>query len=453
MRYDLSRAILRAALLAAALLVSTTGFAGQNSAPGAVDLARTGAYTVSRAHHEQKLRGGVQVVADEGTQLQVARRTAVPLRPNRPDSWCHALRMTAGHLSFAVPAGDPPPTSILVTTPHRIGIVSLGGEGEVLVGPDSTTVVARSGSLLVGKGNDWNELTAGQVRTLTRAGAGPDRGIIAKPHVAAAPSLVVAPEGGTASGSVSIAPVAGAASYELEVVRFDDHNERVVKHLSTSHTKVAIDGLRPGSYAIRARAVDATGVTSAAGRSDPVRVVAIDLPEGAVTEDGKVWLMPGQRIGLLGSRGLQLTYGASCKYFVAAPRDIGLVGGRSTVARLRATGSDQETSLLLEPRPHQAFVRVGPPGATWPSDLLEVDVTVVDSRGRPAPFAPVSKKVLVNGHEVAVDWQVHGARQRAIVEPPASSGPWQVEVVVSDRFGTIAREQHSVPATPQMALR
>jgi hypothetical protein len=72
---------------------------------------------------------------------------------------------------------------------------------------------------------------------------------------------------------------------------------------------------------VRASAVDADGIAGMAVRSEPIRVVAVDLPAGALAAGDTLWLLPGQRVKLLGADGLEMTYGAANRYFV---------GGRAT---------------------------------------------------------------------------------------------------------------------------
>jgi hypothetical protein len=294
-------------------------------------------------------------------------------------------------------------------------------------------------------GNDWKVLEAGHVRSLS-GGQIETRRIVGAPTISLERELLLTRQGETTEGAIRVGPVAGAEHYELEIVGESERRTVIVPPFLAHASWIPIPSLGPGTYRVRVRAVDSYGVRSDARTTAPIRVVAFDVPQGAVVDGSTVWLPPGGRVQLVRPVGLEMTYGSTTRYFIDAPRDIGLAGGNDTVARIRVRGGDDEARLWLRRRP-AVDLRVETRRADRESHTVEIEIVAFDSKGLVSTTSSLHKRVRIDGRPVAVTWRQRGAHQRAVVTIPPRGAPTQVEVRIEDAVGPLA--ETSVEIAPQ----
>jgi hypothetical protein len=164
-------------------------------------------------------------------------------------------------------------------------------------------------------------------------------------------------------------------------------------------------------------------------------VIGAELPPGSRYEHGTILLGQHARVKLIGSEGLQATYGDS-SYFIDAPSSFGLARGRETVVRLREAGSNEEVRVQMAPRTLRADVKIGPRLARWPLDKVDVTVQLFDARGQAvAESVQVKPEVFVDHDTSALQWTRSGNTLHATIPAAKGAGPWIVRVEVADEFG------------------
>ena len=400
-----------------------------------------GSALVAGAHGARyELRGGAVVDIAAGSEFSFEPSLRVPLsRPGEPDTLTRVVRLTHGTLDATVTPAKHDATALMVHGPGKMSSVTRSGTSTFVAADDRSTAACRAGDMLVGVGNDWKPLKEGLARTLA-----PENPIAApRPFVGPpAPSfdraLLFIRGGSTGSAEATWQPVKDAASYDVRVSRMEEKGAVLVSHESVSAARAPLHDLEPGMYSIVVASMDKYGLAGSASPSKSIRVAALEVPEGAVVaDDGTIVLAKDQRVRLLGSEGLEVSYGTS-RFFGAAPTTLGLAHNESVVARLRAPGATDETVIRLEPKGLRARVQVGPRAAYWPGDDVTITVDLYDASGRPIPEnADAKPTVTVNLEPVKLDWRRAGRTMRATVPPSMSHGPWIIRAEVRDARGEL----------------
>lgn len=385
-----------------------------------------------------ELKGGPVIDIAPGSEFSFDPSRRVPLgKPGAPDTLTRVVRLTRGTVEVTVPTVKKEPTAVMVRGLGKMSSVTRGGIATYVVDGDRSTVACRSGDTLVGLGNDWKGLKEGFARTL----APEDPTALVHPLLGA-PSprfdrgLVFVRGNESGHAEASWQPVKGAVRYDVRVSRGESKNAVLVSHESTASPSAPLRDLTAGTYAVVVSAIDKSGLLGVSSESKSLRVARLQVPEGAtVTDDGTIILSKEQRVTVLGSEGLEVSYGTST-FFGSAPNTLGLSHNESVVARLRAPGSADETIIRLEPRGLRARVHFDPKAAYWPSDKVTVTVELYDTTGRTVPDgADVEPVVTVNLEPVKLDWQRSGYTLRAVVPQSPTPGPWIVRAEVADAHG------------------
>jgi len=290
----------------------------------------------------------------------------------------------------------------------------------------------------VGVGNDWKALKQGFARTLAPEDpSAVPRPILAAPMPAFDRGLVFVHDADTGSANASWRAVKDAKSYDVRVSRAEGARTTVVSRELVTVASTGLRALSPGTYSIVVTAIDKSGLLGTPSEAKVIRVAGLEMPEGAtVGQDGAIVLAREQRVRLLASSGLEVSYGTS-QIFAPAPSTLGLAHNESVVARVRAPGTADETIIRLEPRGLRARVQVGPRTASWPRDSVVVAVELYDDSGRPIPEGSVTPTVTVNLERVKLYWQRSVRAMRATIPPSASGGPWVVRAEVRDGRGEL----------------
>jgi hypothetical protein len=409
-------------------------------APGVVSASdsTSAASAASPEPQTRKLPGGAVLRIAPGTQFTVGHPIKVQLGSRPERTLAQTIRLVSGRVEVDLPASKTPTTAVLVQGPSRISAVTKGGHSVVIAGSKHVTVAAVSGEMLVASGNDWRTLPSGIVRDFQN-GSGTDHAVLPAPQAKVSSPVALSVSDGPKGSPLEAAatPIARAAAYEFGLWKIAGSDRQLLKRLRSKGTSVELGHLAPGSYGITAHATEASGLEGAESELVPVRVVSAQLPEGAKLTDGGILLTPTQRIKLVGTEGVEVSYGRAPQ-FVPAPNTIGLIRGEPTLVRLRARGSKDELALTLAPRTLHADVQLGPARAHWPQDRVAVSVRLTDSRGRAVKSDVVAKaKVFVNVTPVQVDWKREGNLMTGTVPSGTGAGPWVVRVEIADDTGSV----------------
>jgi hypothetical protein len=387
---------------------------------------------------ERKLPGGGVLRTSRGIQMKTGHPVQVQLdsRPDRTPA--QSITLTSGRLEADLPSVKNPAMAVLVQAPRKVSAVAKGGRSVVIVEGNHVTVGAISGEMLVASGNDWRVLASGIVREFVNGAPSGDHEVLKAPQASLSAPILLSVSGEHTSVVAHASPIARAASYEFSVFRVRGGERQLLKRVESKDSQAKLEDLEPGSYAVSAHAIEASGLEGAESETVPLRVVKAALPEGAKLTDGGILLPPAQRVRLLGTEGVQVSYGKAAD-FVGLPDDIGLIRGEPTLVRLRAAGSKAELALRLSPRTVQADIKLGPARARWPQDTVSVSVRLTDARGRPLGDDVTVKPIAyVNVTPVKVEWKREHNVLSAVIPQSAEPGPWVVRIEIKDDTGAVA---------------
>lgn len=389
-------------------------------------------------HVERKLPGGAVLRTERGTHMSVGRPLKVQLDSRGGRTPAQSVGLTSGRVEVELPLVKNPSSAVLVQAPFKVSAVAKGGRSIVIASGKHVSIGAISGEMLVATGNDWRVLPAGMVREFVNGSAQADHEVLKAPTATLSAPILLSVSGEHTSVNASATPIARATGYEFSLYRTRGREREFLKRVESKDPQVKLEDLEPGSYAVSAHAVESSGLEGAESEVVPLRVVKAELPEGAKLTEGGILLPPSQRVRLMGTEGVQVSYGKVAD-FVPLPDDIGLIRGQATLVRLRATGSNAELSLRLSPRAVQADIKIGPPRARWPQDNVIVSVRLSDARGRPLGDDVAVKPIAyVNVTPVKVEWKRDHNVLHAVIPPSSEPGPWVVRVEVTDDTGALA---------------
>jgi hypothetical protein len=363
----------------------------------------------------------------------------VPLGvPGEADMLTRVVRVVRGTIDVSVPTGKREPTALMIRGPGKMSLVTKAGFATFVASDDRSTAACRSGNTLVGVGNDWRILKEGFARTL--AASTPTalpRPILGRPTPSFDHGLVFVRDSETGNAIASWQPVKDADRYDVHVGRVDGSKIAPFSHELTTSTSAPLRALSPGTYSVVVTAIDKTGLLGMPSQPKELRVSGLETPKGAsVGSDGAIVLAKEQRVRLLASEGLEVSYGTS-QIFGPAPSTLGLAHGESVVARIRAPGTTEETFIRLEPRGLRARVQLSPTTASWPRDSVTVTVEPYDTSGRPIPDENLTTTVTVNLERVKLAWQRDDHALRAVIPASATRGPWVIRAEVRDGRGEL----------------
>jgi hypothetical protein len=410
------------------------------SAARAGEAARLGSNVGTESGTTKQLPGGAVLHLAPGTVIEIVRTLKLQLGPpGSAETVTQVVKLVSGRVDAEVPLSRVPKTAVLFQAAHKVSAVAKGGHSIAIADADRVTFAAVDGDMLAASGNDWKTLPSGMVRGFVGHDSTPqEHAVPGVPELSVPKPLLIALGGQAPSATVQVGGVAQAEHYELSLWRLGEKGHELLRHLDARGTSGEIPGLEPGRYEVTARAVDSAGIFGKESVARTLRVVGTQLPDGARFENGAILLGQHGRVKLVGTDGLEASYGAST-HFVHAPSSVGLLRGDGTVVRLREPGTTAEVRLSLEPRTLHADVTISPKAAHWPQDKLEVTVHLFDARGRAVSEAvKVKAKVLVDVQPVEVNWTRSGNLLSAQIPAATGRGPWVVRVEVSDEFGDAA---------------
>ncbi len=387
------------------------------------------------------LAPGVTLRLAQGTRLTRLPTITLALAEKDTSDRAYVVELASGTLDVEIDTSKPPVHAVLVKAPRRVGAVAKGGHARIVATDKAVTVAAISGrDMISALGDRWRALRVGRAFSVSDSDpAGQYREVPGAPQARLSKSLLIAPEGKTASLVLDWAAVSSAESYRLEV--FGDKAKPGVSILSQSFGKgPATFALPPGSYRVQLSARDGWGLETACPRPLPVRVVGVRLPHHALIEQGTIRISRYQKVQLLAVDGLELTYGERGDLFIPAAKTLGLYEDQPLTVRLRDAASGAESRLRLEPLLESARIELSPRRAIWPKDTLEARIVlqgVGDASARSLGLVP---EVTVNARPIPVEWTEQAGQLTARVDKPPISGPWVVRVGLRDTQQNLVAE-------------
>lgn len=426
-----------------ALLLNAASAEPAASAP---NLRQEGTYTADAGPITQHLGGDVKATVDAGTKFRVLPTTYIKLHPSKPATRCATIELLSGRMGVTVPPGEPPEHSVQIRLPGGVSAIPLGGRVIAAAVEKGSTVANVDGRVLVGKGTTWSEVKQGMAESFAKGAQVNVRPIPGVPSVQVRDLFLLAPAGGSTSTEVQLSGET-LKRFEVTLTKLDGKSQVPVGKYTTTTDPLELPGFSAGRYQVVARGFDEWGLSYRQSQPVSVHVMNYDLPKEAHVVNGKIHLLPGQRLKIRGSNELEMTYGEQSDYFVPLPADVGLGAMTHEVARFRVKGSSIEARLEMVSRPFKAHIELNPPAARWPDDLVQVSIRLTNQAGRLAPDATdVSKLVTINSRKIALSWRNQHGVLVANLPPQSGSGPWKVQVELKDKLGTFATHSSELRA-------
>jgi hypothetical protein len=409
------------------------------AAPGAAKESSheaASAWETGSAVQIRELGYGVKLLVGPRAEIRIERPTQLVLGAGTTQTEAYVVRVVSGRVDVEVPQVSPPRIAVLMRGPGQLAAIFKGGKGAVLTTADRLTAVSFSGEALAGSGNSWQRVPAQHARHFSVSV--PSRALIplvAAPQPVSGTGLTLVVGDQPAKARFHWPAVSGAKSYDVLVTRRDDR--QVLAKRSVDGPELSLE-LPAGRYQVETRARDIAGIEGPSSMARDVRVVAVELPAGAVLDKDKVRLGATQRIRFADPLGLEATYD-DARDFVQAPQNIGPIQRRPTLVRLRETGGSEQIQLKLEPRIQTASVELGPRQASWPRDRITVTIR---SKSSDSTLPKLMPRVLLNTSPVAIQWERRAGTWAGVVPRPVSKGPWVVRVEVENEFGELLARDH-----------
>ncbi len=397
---------------------------------------------------EMTLPDGVTIALDPGAVVQWGHATKLPGEANKFVRGYHLL-LEDGELEVRMPPGPRGEHAFLVST--RAGtLTDWRGQLHIMVHGDKTAAAIYQGALVVGSNGQGFPVYDG-AGIVIRRGVDPEKthGIPATPAWNADHNpLALVPGQSGAPLDFNWSPVAGAASYRVEVASEPTMVRTVIRGSTNEAHFSAMEPAAGGRYWARVRAVGAEGIVGEWSTARPLRVVHYQVPEGAfVATDGAIVLPEGSTVGLSDGAGLEVAYEGVRGFAASTPiplywmavtgplrlRDDAMI----RIAHLRDNALNAETQLVLARRQLKADVNLEPKNARWPPDPIGVSIVLRDPSGRiDTAHTPVTLEAMLNLTPLPVDWQRRGDTWTGRIAPHAIGGPSVIRVRVVDDRGT-----------------
>jgi hypothetical protein len=394
------------------------------------------------------LPGGVRVVLTPRTQATIAPKTQLlALWPGKRVP-THSVFVRSGRVDVEIPEASVGQSAVVVAAPDETRVLVRSGKSSVRLGSGRLYAACESGLTSVSEGMRFRSVPVGKVREVSRTTAS-EYDLLPDPPIRA-PALQLVTRGRASLAGYGWGPVPGATAYEAEI-RDTTSGQRVLR-LVTPAPGFATDspGLLPGQYELSVRAVDRFGMAGRAGAARPIRVVGVELPDGATVErEARIELDQGQSIRFTHAEGLSVAVaGGSTRLGPADP--IPLMRDQATPVYLRGSAEASPHVVTLVPRKASLAAEVTPKDAVWPVDQLTLAVRRTRSGQAGVDLAaPPPARVLLGVQPIEVEWHRSGDGWRARLGQQPGRGPWVVRLEVLNQHGAVvARDSAEVVRLP-----
>jgi hypothetical protein len=370
----------------------------------------------------------------------------------------HQVELRLGTIEARSPSEHAVPLVISAGPAQHIALRN--ARVQIVLRGDRAAVGVQAGQARVGASRSWITLEKGQ------ASAAPSVGHPLAPHpLAAAPIwsagdgcpaaiAVTEPQGGASAGGCWTA--LDGARYQVETAR--DAAFRDVLDAPEVSSNAAWSKVLPvGRYFTRVRAIDSDGLIGEASTARQLAIIPLVLPPGATANllDRTLIVPEGREVQFGDPKGLELAVDKSG--FSNAPSSVRMDSEPEHQLRFRLKDDPSSTStVLFVRRALKADVQITPRLARWPSDPIEISVTIQDPSGHSDPAKVQAQlKVLVGMREVPVKWSHQGATWSTRLLPQRHVAPTVIRVIAQDEFGTqLGRNFLEVDKTePRVAAR
>jgi hypothetical protein len=399
-----------------------------------------------------KLREGVSLTLAPGTRLVRQPSVPVPRHLKELAPRAYSVELLTGRVDVDVDTGQKPIYAVMVRAPRHIAAFAKGGKCSIVASPQGIVVAALSGNELSSMVSDkWRSLRVGSALVVSREiPGGATRELLKQPTLQAANSLRLnLGEGKPASLNWSAVP--DAQSYRVVLSQETAQGIVPVKDVEVQQTEFELPQLDVGRYKATVAAIDRFSIASPPSNAVPIRVIGVDLPEGAYLYHGIPQLGRLQQVHLNQAQGLEMAYG-SAALFGPAPESLGLPTGHPLSVRFRQPGTSDEVSLILEPRTLKSTIQFEPKRPRWPGHAVKVTVRIFGPDGADLPDSvDVALDTSVNTRKIDAGWAHQGNTWITRIEQPPLAGPWILRVTASDQVGQVLAHDFIEIAEPVRA--
>jgi hypothetical protein len=381
---------------------------------------------------------GVQLVLATDTQLLRRASVPAPMHIKNMAERTYVLELVHGRVDVDIDMSKQPYYSVMLYAPRRVTAYLKGGRSAVLASKQGVVVAAMTGAdISAGNADRWRPIHVGTALAVSRERpTGETRSLLTRPTLAVQSSIILS-LGNSKPNVLSWSNVSNARNYRLTLSCDSAGEQGASQTFELTQTSFELPTLKPGRCSATVSAFDAWRLNSAESNHVAVRVIGVELPEGAYLHAGVPQLGEFQSVRFTHAGGLEMAYGSG-NVFGPAPESIHLSAGRPLLARLREVGTTQEVALLLEPRAVGGSIAFAPARAKWPGKPISVSVSISGPAGAPLSNSiDVNLITSINSDAIDVDWHRAGNSWTAQIAQPPRAGPWVLRVTATDQAGQV----------------
>lgn len=451
-----SNSLFRAWLVALAVVSLIASGTTNGSAAGGSSSATVlpSQWVTTNSTQKVALGDGVKVVLSTDTKLLRLPTIPTPVRGKDISPRAYVFELVRGRVDVDIDMAKPPYHTVMVRGPRRIAAYLKGGRSTIIASDQGVAVAALTGAEISGGiGDKWRPVRVGTALVVGRDHpAGETRTLLARPALTVTNGLNLS-LGNPNATVLSWSAIPDARSYRLTLASDSDDVHSAPETFELMQTSFAIPGLKPGHYTAVVCAADAWQLTSPESNTVSVRVVGVELPEGAYLRNGIPQLGVMQAVRLSHTDGLEIAYGTGT-IFGPAPYSVHLSSSRALSMRLREVGKTEEVALRLEPRSVASSIVFVPSRAQWPGKPINVSVNISGPEGSPLPDSiNVNLSTSINSEAIDVQWDRVGNTWTARIEQPPMAGPWVLRVTASDQSGQMLARNFIEIASPSKSSK
>jgi hypothetical protein len=366
------------------------------------------------------------IVLAPGASISVGAYFYVPLVANAPSlTPAHRIELTDGAIEAISPSDHALP---LVISPGPEEHVALRNARAQIALKGSLTAVAALG----GK--------AASVRSHGRPSSPRSMSEAPKwlPTEGGCPGgLSVTESGGSAVVGGCWDRLSVASGYRVELAQDGDFRKPITTEVTQVGSWSSLLGV--GRYFARVRSIDADGLWSEVSETRRLAVIPCVMPPGATANmEARTLIVPQGREIVFGETN-DLEMAMDKAGFSRAPKSITMDEGPEHALRFRLKDDPSSTSTVYIARRRAlvADVRITPKKAEWPTDPVDVAVTIQDPSGQvdASTFEP-RLQVLLGTTELKVQWTHRGPVWSAHLNPRSTGGPTVLRVIAKDEYGS-----------------
>lgn len=396
---------------------------------------------------------GVQLVLASNTQLLRRPGIPAPMHIKNMAERTYVLELVRGRVDVDIDLSKQPFYSVMLYAPRRVTAYLKGGRSTVIASEQGVVVAAVSGAdISAGNADRWRPIHVGTALAVSRERPAGETRLLPAPPTLTVESPLNLSLGNPKPNVLSWSSITDAQNYRLTLTHDSVGERQESQTFDVPRTSFELPALKPGRYTAAVSALDAWKLNSVESNRVSVRVIGVELPEGAYLRGGVPQLGELQSVRLTHADGLEMAYGSGT-VFGPAPESIRLTAGRPLLARLRGVGTTQEVALRLEPRTVAGSIAFAPTRAQWPGKPISVSVSISDPSGAPLPDSiDVNLLISINTDAIDVSWYRVGNTWTAQIAQPSTAGPWVLRVTATDQAGQVLARDFMEIALPKQPL-